>query len=112
MDGTQRQNMVIDVTKAHLVLECRKEVYLELQEKAGVESDDCGKIAHWFHGCRISGPRLKITIRTLVSCILLGHAHCDRLLFVNISHGQEHLTPLVQFLLALPGFLPTHLRSL
>ena len=47
--------MFIDVKKAHLVPECREDVYVELPEEAEVESDECGKLVQWLYNCRRAG---------------------------------------------------------
>ncbi len=44
--------MFIDAKKAHLVGECQKDVYEELTEEAGVQSDERGKLKYWLYGCR------------------------------------------------------------
>ena len=58
MDGEQRKTMFKDVKKAHLLLECREEVYVEQPTEAGVESDECGRLVHWLYGCRPRGTSM------------------------------------------------------
>lgn len=31
---------------------CDKDVYVELPEEVGVQSDECGKLIHWLYRCR------------------------------------------------------------
>ena len=54
-DGRERKTMFIDVRKAHLVPECKEDVFVELPEEAEVEDDECGKLLHWLYGCRKAG---------------------------------------------------------
>lgn len=45
--GKERTTMYLDIKKAHLAPKCDKDVYVELPEEAGVQSDECGKLIHW-----------------------------------------------------------------
>ena len=42
--------MFINVKNAHTVPECQEEFCVEVLEEADVESDECGKLAHWLQG--------------------------------------------------------------
>jgi hypothetical protein len=54
-DGRERKTMFIDVKKAHLVPECKEDVFVELPEEAEVQEDECGKLLYWLYGCRKAG---------------------------------------------------------
>ncbi len=51
-DGKERKTMFIDVSKAHLIPECREDVYVEFPAEAEALEDDCGKLLCWLYGCR------------------------------------------------------------
>ena len=48
----ERKTMFLDMKKAHLAPLCEQDVYVELLGEAEVEDDECGKLIHWFYGCR------------------------------------------------------------
>ena len=54
-DGRGRKTLFIDVRKAHLIPECKEDVYVDLPEEAGAQADECGKLLYWLYGCRRAG---------------------------------------------------------
>ena len=49
-DGKEVKTMYIDVRKAHLIPECKEDVYVELPAEAEVAADERGKLLYWLHG--------------------------------------------------------------
>ena len=87
--------MFRDVKKAHLVLECREDVNVELPEEAGVESDECGKLALalWLpRGTSMGGSLLKCVDEYGVrqGCLKprVAFCHPSRVAWV-VVHGDD-----------------------
>ena len=51
-DNKTRKILLIDVKKAHLNPECKREVYIELPEEVGAKPDQVGKLEYWLYGFR------------------------------------------------------------